>query len=149
HNTTQHNTTQHNTLLNKNQSYVALANKKEYMYIVQSSLEPDKCRIGITDNLERKLKEYNSITGKSEDNIYSFLFICEVKNMRKIEADIKNQFSCLRELSRNEIYFYNTILFDMYVDFIKSHPLFIKEIFIKPKEKKTVIKIIKNYSYTS
>ncbi|WP_295156746.1 hypothetical protein [uncultured Brachyspira sp.] len=69
--------------------------------------------------------------------------------MRKIEADIKNQFSCLRELSRNEIYFYNTILFDMYVDFIKSHPLFIKEIFIKPKEKKTVIKIIKNYSYTS
>jgi len=27
-----------------------------------------KCKIGITDDLERRLKEYNSTTGKSLDN---------------------------------------------------------------------------------
>ena len=63
--------------------------------------------------------------------------------MRKIETDIKNNFPHLREQKSKEIYFYNSALFDMYVDFIKSHNLFVKEIFIKPEEKKTVVKIVK------
>lgn len=115
----------------------------QYLYIVQSSLEPAKCKIGITDNLERRLKEYNATTGQSKDNIYTYLFTCEVKNMREIETDIKNNFPHLREQASREIYFYNASLFEMYIDFIKSHPLFKKEIFLKPVEKKTIIKIVK------
>ncbi|MBR6355327.1 MAG: GIY-YIG nuclease family protein [Alphaproteobacteria bacterium] len=111
--------------------------------MVQSSLEPAKCKIGITDNLERRLKEYNATTGQSKDNIYTYLFTCEVKNMRQIENDIKNNFPHLREQSSREIYFYNAALFDMYVSFIKAHPLFVCETFIKPDEKKTVVKIVK------
>lgn len=120
----------------------------QFLYIVQSSLEPAKCKIGITDNLERRLKEYNSTTGQSKDNIYKFLFTCEVKDMRAIENDIKNQFPHLREQSSREIYFYNNSLFDMYVDFIRSHPLFISETFIKEPEKKTIIKIVKKTTPT-
>ena len=120
----------------------------QFLYIVQSSLEPAKCKIGITDNLERRLKEYNSTTGQSKDNIYKFLFTCEVKDMRAIENDIKNHFPHLREQSSREIYFFNNALFDMYVDFIRSHPLFISETFIKEPEKKTIIKIVKKTTPT-
>ena len=63
--------------------------------------------------------------------------------MREIENDIKNNFPHLREQSSREIYFYNAALFEMYVSFIKAHSGFIEEIFIKPEEKKTVIKIVK------
>lgn len=115
----------------------------QYLYIVQASLEPAKCKIGITDNLERRLKEYNAMTGKSSDNIYKYLFTCEVKNMREIEDDIKNQFPHLREQSSREIYFYNNALFDGYVDYIRSHPLFKREIFVKEPEKKIIVKIVK------
>ena len=115
----------------------------EFIYIVQSSLEPAKCKIGRTDNLERRLKEYNSMTGTSKDNIYSYIFSCQVKNMKQVEEDIKNQFPHLREQSSREIYFYNNSLFDMYVDFIRSHKDFVKEIFIKEPQKKTVVKIVK------
>ena len=117
--------------------------ERQFLYIVQSSLEPAKCKIGITDNLERRLKEYNATTGQSKDNIYTYLFTCEVKNMREIENDIKNNFPHLREQSSREIYFYNAPLFEMYVSFIRSHPAFICETFIKPAEKKTVVKIVK------
>ena len=110
---------------------------------MQSSLEPAKCKIGITDNLERRLKEYNATTGQSKDNIYTYLFTCEVKKMREIETDIKNNFPHLREQASREIYFYNASLFEMYLDYIKSHPLFKKEIFLKPAEKKTIVKIVK------
>lgn len=120
----------------------------QYLYIVQSSLEPAKCKIGITDNLPRRLKEYNATTGQSKDNIYKYLFTCQVKNMRQLEQDIKNQFPHLREQSSREIYFYNNSLFDMYVDFIKASPLFLAEIFIKEPEKKTVIKIVKKTTPT-
>ncbi|MDR0526987.1 MAG: GIY-YIG nuclease family protein, partial [Spirochaetaceae bacterium] len=44
--------------------------EKEYISIVQASLEPSKCKIGKTNDLERRLKEYNSITGKSKENVY-------------------------------------------------------------------------------
>ncbi|EPY1732410.1 GIY-YIG nuclease family protein [Campylobacter upsaliensis] len=35
---------------------------KQYLYIAQGSLEPSKCKIGITNDLNRRLKEYNSTT---------------------------------------------------------------------------------------
>jgi predicted GIY-YIG superfamily endonuclease len=45
---------------------------KEYIYIVQASNETSRCKIGVTNDLERRLKEYNSITGKSKNNIYQY-----------------------------------------------------------------------------
>jgi len=47
--------------------------KKEYIYIVQALLERGKCKIGKTNNLERRLKEYNSITEVSIDNPYKLI----------------------------------------------------------------------------
>ena len=43
---------------------------QQYIYIVQALLEPSKCKIGRTNDLERRLKEYNTMTGKSKENIY-------------------------------------------------------------------------------
>ncbi|MBQ6704725.1 MAG: hypothetical protein IJN19_01780 [Opitutales bacterium] len=63
--------------------------------------------------------------------------------MREIESDIKLQFPHLREQSSREIYFFNRALFDSYVDFIRSHKHFKSEVFIKPEEKKTVVRIVK------
>jgi hypothetical protein len=116
---------------------------KQYIYIVQALLEPSKCKIGKTNDLERRLKEYNNMTGKSKETIYQYLFTCEVKNMTTVENDIKEKYSNLREEKSKEIYFYNSALFKHYVTFIQTHTLFIKEIFIKPVEKKETIKIIK------
>ena len=65
---------------------------KEYIYIVQAFLEPSKCKIGITNDLDRRLKEYNNMTGKSKDNIYKYLFTCEVKDMAQLENSIKEHF---------------------------------------------------------
>jgi predicted GIY-YIG superfamily endonuclease len=48
--------------------------EKQFIYIVQASLEPSKCKIGKTNDLERRLKEYNNITGVSKENIYHYLF---------------------------------------------------------------------------
>ncbi len=98
--------------------------------------------------MPRRLREYNATTGQSKDNIYSYLFSCQVRNMRAIEQNIKNQFPHLREQSSREIYFYNPALFDMYVSFIRSHPSFIRETFIKPEEKKTIVKIVKKHTPT-
>ncbi|GMB94248.1 hypothetical protein NHP21011_03390 [Helicobacter heilmannii] len=109
---------------------------KQYLYIVQSSLEPNKCKIGITNDLKRRLKEYNSVTGQSQENTYNYLFTCEVANMRQIEQDIKNAFAHLREVQTREIYFYNPSLFENYVSYIKAHPLFIAQIHTKPPKDK-------------
>ena len=116
---------------------------KQYIYIVQASLEPSKCKIGKTNDLERRLKDYNSMTGKSKENIYRYLFTCEVKDMAQLENAVKENFSHLREENNKEIYFYNSTLFKGYVKFIKSHKMFIKEIFIKTEDKKQIIKIVK------
>lgn len=70
---------------------------EQYLYIVQSSLESSKCKIGITNDLNRRLKEYNAITGISAENSYTLLFAAKVSNMRALEQDIKNNFSHLRE----------------------------------------------------
>ena len=116
---------------------------KQYIYIVQASLEPSKCKIGKTNDLERRLKEYNNMTGKSKENIYQYLFTCEVKNMTVVENDLKEKYSVLREEKSKEIFFYNSELFKHYITFIKTHTLFVKEIFIKTVEKKEIVKIVK------
>ena len=120
-----------------------MAKGKQYVYIVQSSKEMTKCKIGKTNNLERRLKEYNNMTGKSKENVYQYLLACEVKDMASLENDIKYNFITLREEKSKEIYFFNTYLFNEYVKFIKSHPLFLKETYIKTEERKHIVKIIK------
>ena len=127
---------------------MAETKEKQYIYIVQASKETTKCKIGKTNDLERRLKEYNNITGKSKENNYSYLFSCEVKNMTQVEKSIKETFCTLREEKSKEIYFFNTPLFKHYVEFIKSHKMFIKEIFIKTEEKKQITKIIKKTTPT-
>jgi predicted GIY-YIG superfamily endonuclease len=122
---------------------LAESKAKQYIYIVQASLEPSKCKIGKTNDLERRLKEYNNMTGKSKDNIYQYLFTCEVKNMTKMENDIKRQFGHMREEENREIYFHTSHWFSEYVKFIKSHKAFAKEIFIKTDDKKQIMKIVK------
>ena len=122
--------------------------EKQYIYIVQAQLEPSKCKIGKTNDLNRRLKEYNSITGKSKENKYQYLFSCEVKNMSEVENAVKEKFFHLREETSKEIYFYNTVLFRDYVNFLKTHKMFIKETFIKTEEKKVVTKIIKRTAPT-
>ncbi|MDR0768921.1 MAG: GIY-YIG nuclease family protein, partial [Dysgonamonadaceae bacterium] len=47
---------------------------KQYIYIVQSSSEESRCKIGKTKDLEQRLKDYNNMTGKSVDTIYRYLF---------------------------------------------------------------------------
>lgn len=113
---------------------------KQYLYIVQSQLEVSKCKIGITNDLNRRLKEYNTITGISSDNTYSILFAAEVSNMRALEQDIKNNFAHLREQTNREIYFYNPSLFDMYVDFIYASEHFLKKIVLKESKKPKIAK---------
>jgi predicted GIY-YIG superfamily endonuclease len=86
---------------------LAKSKEKQYIYIVQAQLEPSKCKIGKTNDLNRRLKEYNNITGKSKENKYQYLFTCEVKNMTQVENDIKEKYSIYREERSKEIYFYN------------------------------------------
>ena len=83
------------------------------------------------------------MTGKSKENVYKYLFTCEVKNMTQVENDIKEKFSTLREEKSKEIYFFNSDLFKHYVVFIQTHTMFVKEIFIKTEPKKQITKIVK------
>ena len=122
--------------------------KQQYIYIVQASLEPSKCKISKTGDLERRLNEYNNMTGKSKENIYRYMFACEVDNMAQVEKDIKNHFITLREEKSKEIYFYNKSLFDDYVSFIKSHKSFIKEILIEIANNNPIVKIVKKTTPT-
>jgi predicted GIY-YIG superfamily endonuclease len=115
----------------------------EYLYIFQAEREKDKCKIGMTNNLERRLSEYNNTTGKNKANYCSYLFTCQVSHMKELEKAITEQFCYLREESKREIYFYNSGLFNSYVNFIKASPLFVKELFIKPSDKaEAVVKIV-------
>ncbi|EOC5018072.1 adenine-specific methyltransferase EcoRI family protein [Campylobacter upsaliensis] len=113
---------------------------KQYLYIAQGSLEPSKCKIGITNDLNRRLKEYNSTTGVSAENSYSYLFATEVSDMKALEQDIKNRFFYLREQESREIYFYNPSLFEMYVSFIWASPYFLKKVALKENKKSSTIK---------
>jgi len=106
-------------------------------------LEPGKCKIGKTNDLDRRLEEYNNMTSKSKDNIYQYLYACEVKNMAQVESAIKEQFFRYRENRSREIYFCNDFMFEEYVNFIKSHQSFVKEIVIKTEDKKQITKIVR------
>jgi hypothetical protein len=121
---------------------MATYKERQYIYIVQSSSEKSRCKIGRTDNLERRLKEYNNMTGKSVDNIYRYLFACEVQDMIQVEKDIKKEFMRYREKPNKEMYLLNEITIVEFVNFIKSHPLFIKEIFVKNDETVKYVKKI-------
>jgi hypothetical protein len=114
---------------------------KQYIYIIQASLEPSKCKIGKTINLERRLNEYNNMTGKSKENIYRYLFTCEVTDMTEVENAITSKFRDLREEKSKEIYFYNSALFDSYVKFIREQKLFVQEIFIRIEASKQITKV--------
>jgi predicted GIY-YIG superfamily endonuclease len=70
---------------------------QQYIYIVQASNETNTCKIGITNDLERRLKDYNNITGISDNTKFKYLFTCEVKDMMQVENDIKEEFRRLRE----------------------------------------------------
>ncbi|MCL2519830.1 MAG: GIY-YIG nuclease family protein [Spirochaetaceae bacterium] len=118
---------------------------KNFVYIIQAKKEKSFCKIGITDDLERRLKEYNSKTGTSSNNFASYLFTCEVTDAAAVEKDIKEEFYRLRETLNREIYFYNPNLFKEYVEFIKNHVLFVKEIFIEKKQALEVTKIVKKH----
>ena len=123
---------------------------KQYIYIVQASQEISFCKIGKTNDLERRLKDYNSMTGKSKNNIYQYLFTCEVEDMTQLENDIKKEFKKFREDKKKEIYFFNTDFFEDYVKFIKSHQLFVEEIFIKTDDsKKQIEKVVKIVEVTT
>jgi predicted GIY-YIG superfamily endonuclease len=113
------------------QNNMSKEKSKQYIYIVQASLETASCKIGMTNDLERRLKEYNNMTGKSKKNIYQYLFCCEVSDMKQVENAIKEEFNRLREKKNREIYFFNPELYEDYVNFIKAHPLFIEEVFIE------------------
>jgi hypothetical protein len=63
--------------------------------------------------------------------------------MTQIEKDIKEEFILFREAASREIYLFNPAMFENYVKFIKAHPLFVEEIFLKEDEKKQEIKIVK------
>jgi predicted GIY-YIG superfamily endonuclease len=123
----------------------SLSNKaKQYVYIVQASDALSFCKIGITDDYQERLKTYNNTTGKPKNiSIFQYLFICEAKNMKKLEDEIKENFRHLREIPTKEVYFYNKDLFKSYVNFIKQNPLFVKEVYIKSEEKKQIVKIVK------
>jgi hypothetical protein len=127
---------------------LAKSKGKQYIYIVQALLEPSKCKIGKTNDLDRRLKEYNNMTGKSKENIYRYLLTCEVEDMTTMENDLKYEFVTLREEKSKEIYFFNTHWFNQYVKYIKSHPLFVKEIYLKQEEKKQIVKIVKRTTPT-
>ena len=114
---------------------------KQYIYITQASNESTRCKIGKTKDLERRLKEYNTMTGKSKDVIYKYLFACEVQDMTQVEKDIKEKFSTYREGKSTEMYVLNDEIYKIYVNFIQKHPLFINEIVVK--EQKPKVKIVK------
>ena len=126
----------------KNKDKESEENEKQYIYIIQASNEKTKCKVGKTNNLNRRLKQYNSRTGVSKDVIFQYLFTCEVENMEVMEKAIKEKYTHLREEERREMYFYNPTLFKDYVAFIKSHNLYIEEIFIKPVPPKQITKIV-------
>lgn len=116
--------------------------ENEFIYIAQSPRENTRCKIGITNDLCKRLAQYNSTTGVGKEALYEYLFTCSVSDMYQVEADITDSFRRLRETKNREVYFYNSDLFDDYVDFIKKHALFLKEIFVK-KVEKDKIKIVK------
>ena len=105
--------------------------EKQYIYIAISLLEPSVCKIGMTYNLDRQPITFSSNTDKSKEISYQYVFVCDVVDMIEMLNDIKENFFIYKLGNREELYFYNEELFEMYIEFIKSHPLFEEVIFIK------------------
>jgi hypothetical protein len=63
--------------------------------------------------------------------------------MTLLENAIKKVFFKFRDDTIREIYYCNKYSFAEYVQFIKSHKLFVKEIFIKTDDKKQIVKIVR------
>ena len=116
---------------------------KQYIYIGRRPTDIALVKIGITNDLQRRLKDYNSQTGISKENLFEYLFACEVKNSKQIENDIKAEFIHMREDPKAEMYVCTSSLLKIYTDFIKSHKSFVKELFAKEGDKKQIIKIVK------
>ena len=99
---------------------------KNYVYILQLKSETRSCKIGIAEDLEARFNDYKNTTGVPKD-AFHYLFTCKVKDGRRVENDIKKEFGRLREKDSREIYLCNDNLFEEYVNYIKSHKLFIEE----------------------
>jgi hypothetical protein len=123
--------------------------EKEYIYIVQSSKEPAHCKIGKTNSLETRLNDYNTMTGKSKDAVYQYLLACEVKNMTKVEHEVKHGLKTLKIEGQGDAFFCNTILLKEYAQIIKTHPLFIKAIIDQTTGKKEAVKPAKKAAASS
>jgi hypothetical protein len=106
---------------------------KQYVYIAQSSTDTSLCKIGLTENLNRQIKAFNYFEGECEESIYQYIFICEVQDMIEVDYDTRVNFSKYRINNEEHIFFLNDTLFEMYMEFIKAHPLFEDVIFKKKK----------------
>jgi hypothetical protein len=103
---------------------------KQYIFIIQSLQDASECKIGLTDYLEATIK---NITDETKENVHRFIFICEVREMIDIWNDIREKFFTYRVPKadkKDEVYFLNDELFEIYVEYIKSHPLFVDEMAI-------------------
>ena len=95
---------------------------KQYVYLAQSLYDTNRGKIGITDNLEGRLKTFNSSKGK---NAYTCLFAGEVRDMKEVDYDTRANFSILKfDKPKDEMFLINSETFKMIVDFIEAHPLF-------------------------
>jgi predicted GIY-YIG superfamily endonuclease len=121
-----------------------LKKQKQFIYIAKMKNEKTRVKIGLTDNPERRLKEYNSTTGVSIDNVYEYLYLFEVKDMKNVENDIKKEFFQVIEQKNREIYMWNDYSKKEIPEFIRKHKLFLKEIECDKKEEiKEIVKIVK------
>lgn len=125
-----------------------MARKKQYIYLVQSAHQKSLCEIGTTNDLEQRLKEYNTTTektidGKSKSNSYKYLLACEVKNMAQVESTFSLMFSRFRVDGSENIYFCNQTFFRAQLGFLISNEYCVNAVVIKPEHKKEITNIIK------
>jgi len=104
----------------------------QHIYIAQSLLESEFCQIGLANNLKGKLKIINS-KGTSKNDIYRYVFTCKVKDMIEVDYDTRKNFwdFKINDDDQDTFWLSNEEIFKKCVEFIKSHPLFIEQIYIK------------------
>jgi len=99
---------------------------KQYVYIAQSLQYASFGKIDLTDNYNSRIKALNK-----QENIYRYVFICEVRDMALVDYDTRAKFWDYKvDNDEVDVFFLNEYLFEMYVEFIRSHPLFVNEVFI-------------------
>lgn len=114
---------------------------KRFVYIGRYNLDRHTVKVGITNDLDRRLHEYNHTTGVSSGNEFSYLYTAKVADARTIENAIKKELAHFREDESREIYFYNQAFFNLCIKTIESHLFFEKRLEIK--ETKNIIKVFK------